>query len=129
VSPAEFIARRDAGGLMLHWNAHGLDYGLPRELDAALADGKCIVANVSRSVVAEARARFAPVAVVAVTASPEALAARLAARGRETAADITARLARSGALAPSEADVVIVNDGALDDAVERFIAVLGRLIG
>jgi phosphonate metabolism protein PhnN/1,5-bisphosphokinase (PRPP-forming) len=129
LTPAEFAARRDAGGLMLHWNAHGLDYGLPRTLAATLDEEKAVVANVSRTVVAEARTRLAPVLVTAIMASPQTLAARLAARGREDAADIAARLARSGALAPSEADLVIANDGSLDDAVERFVAVLVELIG
>jgi phosphonate metabolism protein PhnN/1,5-bisphosphokinase (PRPP-forming) len=129
VSPAEFAARRDIGGLMLHWHAHGLDYGLPQTLAATLDEGKTVVANVSRNVVAEARTCLAPVRVVAVSASAETLAARLAARGRETAADIAARLARGGAMASSDADTVIANDGLLDDAVERFVAVLAELIG
>ncbi len=128
VSPAEFAAQRDAGGLMLHWNAHGLDYGLSTELDAELVDGKCVVANVSRTIVVDARARLAPVLVIAVAASPVVLAARLAARGREEAADIAARLARSDALSPSNADLVIDNDGPLEDAIDRFVAVLGELV-
>jgi len=128
VSPAEFAAQRDAGGLMLHWHAHGLDYGLPQTLSDTLDKGHTVVANVSRTVVTEARRRLAPVLVIAITAAPETLAARLAARGRETAADIAARLARSGALTPSDADVVIDNDGPLNDAVDRFVAVLHRLV-
>lgn len=128
VSSAEFAARRDAGGLLLHWRAHGLDYGLPEELAAALDSGRCVVANVSRTVVAEARRRLAPVVVVAVTAAPETLAARLAGRGRETAADIAGRLRRSDAVSPVEADMVIDNDGALDAAIGRFVALLRRAI-
>jgi phosphonate metabolism protein PhnN/1,5-bisphosphokinase (PRPP-forming) len=129
VSPAEFAVQCDAGGLLLHWKAHGLDYGLPQTLAATLDEGKAVVANVSRTVVAGTRTRLAPVLVISITASPQTLAARLAARGREDAADIAARLARSGALTPSEADLVIANDGSLDDAVERFVAVLAELIG
>jgi phosphonate metabolism protein PhnN/1,5-bisphosphokinase (PRPP-forming) len=68
VSTAEFSATRAAGRLMLHWRAHGLDYGLPQELAAALEHGKSVVANVSRTVVTEARRRFPPVTVVAVSA-------------------------------------------------------------
>jgi ribose 1,5-bisphosphokinase len=126
VSPAEFARRRDAGELMLHWSAHGLDYGLPSELVSALEAGQSVVANVSRAVVADARQRFTPTVVIAVTASPETLAARLAGRGRESAADIGSRLQRAGA--PVEADVVIDNDGALDDAIERFVAALLKAI-
>jgi ribose 1,5-bisphosphokinase len=126
VTTGDFIRRRDAGELMLHWSAHGLDYGLPGELTEALKAGQSIVANVSRAVVAEARRRLAPTIVIAITASPETLALRLAGRGREGAADIESRLRRAGA--PIEADVVIDNDGALDDAIERFVAALRRAI-
>ena len=128
VSPAEFAEWRDAGGLMLHWHAHGLDYGLPMTLTGELAAGRTVIANVSRTVIAEARERFAAVAV-AVTASPEALAARLAARGRETADDIHDRLRRSASVPADPADLVIENDGALEDAVERFTGVLLGIVG
>jgi phosphonate metabolism protein PhnN/1,5-bisphosphokinase (PRPP-forming) len=127
VSPAEFAARRDAGCLMLHWNAHGLDYGLPQTLATSFGEGKCVVANVSRTVVADARARLAPVLVIAIAAAPATLAARLAARGRETAVDIAERLARSSGLS-SDADIVIDNDGSLDDAVDRFLAALREVM-
>jgi ribose 1,5-bisphosphokinase len=128
LSPQEFAEWRDAGRLMLHWRAHGFDYGLPHELAAELAAGRSVVANVSRTVVGEARGRFAPVYVVAVTASPQTLAARLAARGREDAGDIEQRLRRAGALSTDEAALVIDNDGPLDAAVERFVELLRRVV-
>lgn len=126
VSPAEFAARRDAGQLLLHWQAHGLNYGLPGDLAAVLDEGRSIVANVSRTVVAEARRRLAPVVVVAIAAAPETLAARLVSRGRESAAEITGRLRRSDALSPVAADVVIDNDGTLAEAIRWFAAVVRR---
>jgi ribose 1,5-bisphosphokinase len=129
VSPAEFAEWRDTGRLMLHWQAHGFDYGLPLELVAALEQGRSVVANVSRTVVAEARRRFPPVAVIAVSASAQTLAARLANRGRENAAEMDSRLMRAGALAPDQADFLIDNDGPLDMAIDRFIAVLRELAG
>jgi ribose 1,5-bisphosphokinase len=128
VSPREFAAWRAGGRLMLHWHAHGLDYGLPRELAAELAAGRGVVGNVSRTVVAEARERFAPVAVVAVAAAPATLASRLAGRGREDAADIDRRLRRTGDLSPSPADFIIDNDGPLDAAIDRFVALLRQIL-
>jgi len=124
LSSQQFTDWRDGGGLMLHWRAHGLDYGLPRELAAVLTAERSVVANVSRTVIADARQRFAPVTVVAISASPETLAARLAARGREDAAEIEERLQRAGALSAGEADLVIDNDGALDVAIARFVELL-----
>jgi phosphonate metabolism protein PhnN/1,5-bisphosphokinase (PRPP-forming) len=114
---------------MLHWQAHGFDYGLPLELVAALEQGRSVVANVSRTVVADARRRFPPVAVIAVSASARTLAVRLANRGRENAAEMDSRLMRAGAPTPDQADFLIDNDGPLDTAVDRFIALLRDLTG
>jgi phosphonate metabolism protein PhnN/1,5-bisphosphokinase (PRPP-forming) len=124
VSPAEFAARRDGGGLMLHWHAHGFDYGLSAELATVLAEGYYVVANVSRTVVTEARRHFSPVTVVAVSAPPKLLAARLAGRGREDPGDIESRLRRGERISSDPADFVIVNDGPLDAAIERFVGLL-----
>jgi ribose 1,5-bisphosphokinase PhnN len=60
--------------------------------------------------------------VVEITAPPAVLAARLAARGRESAADIEARLARQ--VGASEADVVLVNDGPVETGGKRFVDAL-----
>jgi len=128
VSASEFAARRDAGRLMLSWQAHGLDYSLPQELAAELSAGCSVVANVSRTVLAEARRRFAPAAVVAVSASPATLAMRLNARRRENAPDINGRLKRAGALSSDLADFIIDNDGLLDTAIDRFVEVLRAII-
>jgi phosphonate metabolism protein PhnN/1,5-bisphosphokinase (PRPP-forming) len=124
LSRNEFAAARDAGRLMLHWEAHGFAYGLADECTTALASGLCVVANVSRTVIAEARRRLAPVAVVAITAPRPILAGRLAARGRESAAAIEQRLQRGAALPLDQADFVITNDGPVDRAVERFVTIL-----
>jgi phosphonate metabolism protein PhnN/1,5-bisphosphokinase (PRPP-forming) len=115
---AEFAVRRFA----LQWQAHGLRYGIPVE---ALEDNIVVVANVSRTVIAEAAQRF-PVRVIEITAPPEILAARLASRRRESDADVAARLARNVAL-PSDVMVeTVVNDGSLDVGVARFVAMLNR---
>jgi phosphonate metabolism protein PhnN/1,5-bisphosphokinase (PRPP-forming) len=126
VTATEFDRLGREGGLMLRWHAHGLDYGLPRELAAALEAGRTVVANVSRTVIAEARRRFAPVAVIAVSVAPETLAARLAARGRETATDVAERLRRGGLLSAEPADFVIDNDGTFETAIDRFVELLSR---
>ena len=128
VSPSEFAEWRAAERLMLHWQAHDLDYGLPRELARALEQGSTVVANVSRTILTEARRCFSPVAVVSVAASPATLAARLATRGRETTTDIARRLKRASALSAAEPDFTIDNDGALDEAVDRFVEVLSEVI-
>jgi ribose 1,5-bisphosphokinase len=125
VSSAEFVARRDAGGFLLHWRAHGLDYGIPVTVAADRAAGSTVIANVSRSVLAKAHTALAPVRIVQIVAPAHILAARLALRGRESAADIQRRLARDAVEVPAGADVTtIANDGALDRAVDAFVALL-----
>lgn len=120
-----FEALRAADGFLLAWEAHGFGYGLPAALDAALAAGTHVVANVSRTVLAEAQGRFPPVAVVAVEAPPELLAARLAARGREQDAAVAARLAREGAGIPEGiAPIALANDGTIEAGIARFLAAL-----
>lgn len=125
---ADFERREDAGGFLLSWRAHGLAYGIPAEAGAALASGRGVVVNVSRGVIAAARAAHAPLRVLAITAPAEALARRLAARGRETETQIAARLARADLAAPAGPDVrAIDNGGDLDSARAAFLAALAPL--
>jgi ribose 1,5-bisphosphokinase len=121
VTPAEFAARRFA----LRWHAHGIDYGIPDDIDADLRDGRIVVASVSRSVVAEAASRY-EVRVIAVSASVDVLAARLLARGREDAADIARRLARDVPLPGGVGTETVVNDGTLEEGAARFLSALNR---
>lgn len=130
VDIAEFDRREAAGAFALSWRAHGLAYGVPASIEAVLAAGRGVVVNVSRSVVAEARQRYAPVRVLAVAASPEALARRLAARGRESEDEIAARLRRAPSALPDGPDVhVIDNGGALEPARDAFLAALAPAPG
>ena len=101
------------------WRAHGLGYALPEAVGRLAADGHVVVCNVSRRIVAEARAAGPPVSVVEITAPPEILAQRLAARGRPEDGDLAARLARE---APVAADVRISNTGAPEEGAARLVA-------
>ncbi len=123
VSVAEFDRMRDTGAFALHWQAHGLGYGIPRAVDRDLAAGADRLVNLSRAVLIAAQARFPGFATLHLTAPRPVLARRLAARGRETADQIENRLARSEfALPDGLEDVIeIVNDGPLErtlDAIE-----------
>lgn len=118
VTEEEFAVRDFA----LQWQAHGLRYGIPAE---AVDDDRVAVANVSRTVIAEAVRRFAA-RVIEITAPPAVLAARLGARGREGAADVMERLART-VLLPNGVHVeTVINDGSVAEGVARFLAALNR---
>lgn len=116
VDEAGFEARIGRGDFALHWRAHGLGYGIPTSIADDLAKGRSVVVNVSRAVIDDARARFQPVRVVVVTASPAILAERLRQRNRETHAEIDRRLARAATM-PAGGDVTVIdNSGALEVA-------------
>ena len=128
IAPERFVALEQDGFFLLSWRAHGLAYGVPRDLDSRRRNGVAVIANVSRSVIEAARRQWSPVAVIVVTAPTGQLAERLAARGREDARDIRHRLERAAADLPQGADVVtLVNDSTLDAGVARFVAALERL--
>ncbi len=120
-----FDAERAAGGFALHWGAHGLFYGIPRDITEDLAARRVVVANLSRGVLAGAAQHFR-LRVLVVTAPVAVLAARLAARGRETAEDIAARLAREMTLAPGLDMVTVMNDATPEEGAARVIAELTR---
>lgn len=125
VDEAEFDRLERAGAFALSWRAHGLGYGVPIAAVEALDIPRHALVNVSRSVVAEARRRYGPLRVLLVSATPEARAARLAGRGRESAEDVAERLRRAAGPQPEGEDVRIVdNSGALEDGVARFLAAL-----
>ena len=122
---AEFARLEAEGGFLSAWRAHGLSYGLPVALEQDLAAGRNVVANVSRTVLSDLSCRVPHALAVHVTAPPAVLAQRLAARGRESAADIAARLAREVAALPQDVEMVtVMNDAGLEAGAARFIACL-----
>lgn len=126
VSAGQFESLRAAGGFALAWEAHALQYGIPAQIEGALAQGIHVVANVSRAVVEEARRRFAPVTVVHISAPAEVLASRIAARGRECADAASKRLTRAGALHLEGPDIVtLVNDRSVAEGIEALLTALG----
>jgi ribose 1,5-bisphosphokinase len=121
VTEAAFALRAFA----LDWQAHGLHYGIPIDVTDDISRGIVVVANVSRGVIAQA-AEIYPVRVIEVTAPPDILAQRLAARGRETADDIMKRLARDVPIPDHVAVDTIVNDKTPAEAADRFVSALNR---
>lgn len=125
IDPAGFAAAEARGAFALSWHAHGLGYGIPAEVHDRLADGRHVLANLSRAAVPEARRVFTSTRVIVVTAAPEVLARRLAGRGREGEAEIAGRLERAGYPAPSGEDVTVVdNSGDLATGVAAFLGAL-----
>jgi ribose 1,5-bisphosphokinase len=123
----EYAARVAAGAFFAHWRAHGLGYGLPAEIGARLAGGETVIVNASRAAIAAIAASHAPTELVIVDAPPALRAARLAARGRESAAEIAVRQAReTPPPPPGMAVTVILNDATPEEGAAALLRALTR---
>jgi ribose 1,5-bisphosphokinase len=126
LSHEEFAARSACGLFALEWTSHGLRYGIGIELDAWLERGCTVVINGSREHLRRTLERYPGADVVHIDAAPHVLAARLGARGRESAEQIAARLGRQApfALPVGVHLTTIDNSGALEDAGRVFVDVV-----
>ncbi|GEO85375.1 MULTISPECIES: phosphonate metabolism protein/1,5-bisphosphokinase (PRPP-forming) PhnN [Alphaproteobacteria] len=129
VSSPEFEAMRAQGAFAVDWDAHGLRYGIPASVHEKLALGHMVIANGSRSALPRWAQAFSPLLIINVTASPEVLAGRLVARGRETRDEILHRLNRSSLTIEGNYDVVTIdNSGVLAEAGAKLISILERVL-
>lgn len=125
VSPTEFADLHAQGAFCVSWQAHGLDYGLPTALATHVGQGGHGVANFSRRAIEEAHEVFSRLQVVEVTARPDVIAHRLAARGRETEKEIAARLQRRiDAHRATPGMVTIENNAGLEEAGAQFLQLI-----
>ncbi len=125
ISEESFLAEKERGGFAVSWCAHGLHYGIPANVRAFVEAGGTAIANGSRHALPHFYQAFASLAIVSIVAKPEILAARLRLRGRESEADIQARLERPHADYSGFGDVFeIDNSGALEVAGERLVAII-----
>ena len=127
LSAEDFARAADAGEFALHWQAHGLGYGVPRAIGQDLAQGRIVICNVSRAAIAAARERFTDVRVLYIDARPEVRAARIAKRGRDAAEGSRSDPDRETP-GRSAYDVLIDNSDALEAAVTSFMRVLSGLV-
>ncbi len=130
VSPEQFATMDANGAFALSWHANGLSYGIPREIDDWLAAGDDVLVNGSRAHLAQTRERYPTLLVLLLTVDQAVLRQRLVARGRESLADIEARLARNvrftaALIAANGAGLFVLdNSGPLAHTVERLLCCL-----
>ncbi|MGZ0718105.1 phosphonate metabolism protein/1,5-bisphosphokinase (PRPP-forming) PhnN [Pseudomonas palleroniana] len=130
VSPEQFAAMQGEGAFAMSWQANGLSYGIPREIDDWLATGEDVLVNGSRAHLAQTRERYPASLVLLLTVDQAVLRERLIARGRESLADIEERLARNAQftaelIAGNGAGLFVLdNSGPLEHTVERLLCCL-----
>jgi ribose 1,5-bisphosphokinase len=128
LSAAEFALRRAHSLFAFHWQAHGNEYGIGREIHAWRKAGLTVVVSGSREHFQKVNGVDDDTHPVLITAPAETLAGRLAGRGREDGAAAQARLGRGEAYEVNDLRLVtIVNDGALDQAAGAFVSLLATL--
>ena len=123
LDPISFRARQAAGAFALVWRGPGGQYAIPTDIAIDIAQGRAVVANVARTLVAEAAARF-PVRVIEITAPPEMIARRLAALGRSDAVDTARRHARPIRVPPGIAHDIVLNDATVAHGARLLVAAL-----
>ncbi len=130
VSAEEFARREAQGEFAMSWYANGLSYGIPAAIDDWLAGGDDVLVNGSRGYLPEARRRYPHLLAVLLTVEDETLRQRLHARGRESAEEIEARLARNAGfadtlLAGENPDLCLLdNSGSLAQTCQRLLQLI-----
>ena len=127
VTEDQFRSSVSAGEFLITWEAHGLSYGLSTDLLTALSNGRNVIANGSRKMIRELAGLVPRLVVVEVTASVDVLAARILARGRETALQARARVMRQVEPLPVDIETLRVNnDGTVEQGITRFMHALAN---
>ena len=130
LSMSEFAARKARNLFAMHWQAHGLDYGIGIEIERWREAGCLVVISGSREHFERQLAAAAGVVPVVITSDPAILARRLAGRARDDAQAVTKRLQRgAGHRIDHPALVTIDNAGTIAQAGERLVEVLTRALG
>lgn len=125
VTTDEFARREARGDFALTWQAHGLSYGIPKDQVTGT-----VLFNGSRAALPLAAEAFPGLRVILVTAPDIVLAARLAARGRETADDIRARLTRAAFEMPRGITFqTVINDATPEIGIARLLSALQPVSG
>jgi ribose 1,5-bisphosphokinase len=130
VTEAEFEQLHHSGAFALDWQANGLRYGIPKQIDEWLEAGEDVLVNGSRGYLSEARKRYPQLQAILLTVTLPVLRERLLARVRETVEEIEARLARNerfrSAAEHGEA-LILDNSGPLEQTVQRLLQLIDRV--
>ena len=124
IGQEDFAKLAQEGAFALHWQAHGLYYGV-RRTEMTDRSGWVIV-NGSRAYVQEARERCPGMTVLHVSAPENLVRQRLLSRQRETADEVEARVLRSqtAAVDLADGDLHIVKDGSLVESEAALLLLL-----
>lgn len=132
LSASEFQQRSKFGLFCMEWQANNCSYAIGTEIDSWLNSGHSVVVNGSRAHLEEAVSHFGERLIpILITVDPDILRARLLNRGRESASEIDARIARNlkFELNLYGHTVELANNGDLATGVDRFYDIVMQYIG
>ena len=112
------------GSYAMHWKPMDIATRCRVRIDDDIRGGRTVVVNVSRTVISAARRNYANLVVVAITAPPDVLAARLAMRARASDGRIEQRLARTVDETTAKPDFTIVNSGTADYHARQLVRII-----
>ncbi|HIE07837.1 MAG TPA: phosphonate metabolism protein/1,5-bisphosphokinase (PRPP-forming) PhnN [Desulfarculaceae bacterium] len=128
VNQERFTKLLDAGELVLHWQRYGIRYGIGKEIEQSLADGKRVIINGSRDHYLKAKASYPDLTGILIKAENQALKQRLHQRKRESDMDISARMAEADnfqLLENKGGEIIIINNNkALTIAGNQLLEIL-----
>lgn len=125
-----FTAAKHDGLFAFHWQANGYQYAIGQEIHAALDDGKMVLINGSREHFQALDDQWQSGCVpVYLAVHADVQTARLRARGRETVAQMEARVARSVAMLNQLPDECVVLDAnqSMEAVYQQFIEQMQQL--
>lgn len=115
------------GFFVSDWQAHGNEYGIPRNVISRSNGYQRLLCSVSRGAIGDFEQFYDDVTVLQVTASKDVLRKRLQGRGRENLEDIEKRLARAEHPVHARDLICFDNSHSLEQSQRDFICLLEKL--
>jgi ribose 1,5-bisphosphokinase len=125
LSRAEFEMRLHKGLFAMHWESHGLMYGIGIEINDWLKNGLTVIINGSREYLKNGLEKYPAMQPVLIDADSALIETRLYSRAREDDEAILKRLARNQQLHLNGEELIrIQNNNAIDDAAQQLLKVI-----
>lgn len=115
------------GFFVSDWQAHGNEYGIPRNAISGSNEYQRLLCSVSRDAIGDFENFHNDVTVLQVTASKDVLRRRLQGRGRENPEDIEKRLSRAEHPVHAKDLIVFDNSTSLEQSQKNFICLVEKL--
>ena len=119
------LSRQDA--FLFSWQAHGLFYGIRRDILEILEGGNHVILNGSRGALNKMRTQYPNLHAIFIKVDHHILENRLRSRGREDETQIIERIKRATMEIPEHCHV-ISNNHTVEDAVSNLEALIRSII-